>query len=429
MAPSTAILLYKHLFSLDCGTTLAKPKYVKNYRKLNITTRLLKFALCGVMTLNLFFAQQAYAGETENKIAQQSAEIAIKTTSIDAIDKYANATLNINPSAVAYSPIAQSLAVYNLGMSLKSFAEADSDKGRLFAAMDTAASVAMMINPALGVIVQLAVLAVKMIDANLSIAHQKRMLEILKKIKEYQEQYYSDLTKTMGAEKHQLNSAFDRLNYAMSSISTLQPEILKQCSLVNGDSGYDSFDWCFNNLRVLLLHYKQFNEAAQFIIEYKNDHFDISIIMKALKISKESLRKEVHENLSKISMLGKMLDAFEEYSSRSLAKTIQEQTEKAALLSTREAFYTSCLNDIVQIQAASIQRSLLKVKSKQTSLAQSDLLRNSETLSRLISLVEEKECFEIVNTDNNLELIGTMLKSRSEELSRISKKLAAEELN
>ena len=428
MAPSTTILLYKHLFSLDCGTTLAKPNYVKNFRKLKITARLIKLALCGVMTINLFWAPHALAGETESKIAQQSAEIAIKTTTVDAIDKYANATLNINPSAVAYSPIAQSLAVYNLGMSLKSFAEADSDKGRLFAAMDTAASVAMMINPALGVIVQLAVLAVKMIDANLSIEHQKRMLEILKKIKEYQEQYYSDLTKTMGAEKHQLNSAFDRLNYAMSSISTLQPKILNQCGSVNGDSGYESFDLCFNNLRVLLLHYKQFNESAQFIIEYKNDHFDIDIIMKELKISKESLRKEVHENLSKISMLEKMLDAFEEYSSRSLAKTIQEQTEQAALLSTREAFYTSCLNDVVQLQAASIQRSILKTKAQRKSLVQSDLLRNSESLIRLISLVEEKECFEIVKADTNLELIGTMLKGRSEDVSRISKKLSVEGL-
>lgn len=361
------------------------------------------------------------AGETETKVAETTTQVTVQMTTVDALDKYANSSLSIGENAAAHNPLSKSLAAYNIGVSLKNLIEADTDKGRLYAALDGALGVVTLlavVNPALALALQVGLMLAKMTDQFLSTQHQKEMMEIMKKIKEYQEQYLTDLNKMTSAEQRFLLDNFTRLEYANQTILEQRPAIMNQCSSIKPENGYEDVEVCMTHLRVLALHHKQFIDSAQLIVQYEHPQMNINPLLEHFKTSKEKLRENIAEYRKDIETFEDLLGQVEAYMASSLAKTLQDTIHDEALLSSREAFYSSCLNDMTQLQAATVQWKLLKGRSS-SSLPAVDAQRAQENVLQLIALIEEKECFEIVDSDPGAELFGQMLKGRAKTWQRL----------
>lgn len=361
-----------------------------------------------------FFARIGIAGETETKIAETAGKVAIQATTVDALDKYANSKFKIEKTSENHNPVSKTLSIYNIGMNLKSFAEAENDKGKFYSALDATLGIVGLVgavNPAVGMMLQVGLVLAKTTEQYLSVEHQKEMMKILKRIREHQEQYYSDLNLSNQSEQKFLADTIDRLNYSNDSILSTQKNIMAQCQSMGSASEYEQLEICLNNLRVLLLHYKQFNETALMLVSYSNSQFDINNILTKMSLSKNELTESISANKRKIEQFQDLLEKAETYIASSLAKTLLENISNETLLSTKEAFYTSCLNDMTQLQASKIQLTLLLTRPKNPHI-QTDINRSRENLTYLTNVIEEKECFEVLDQDEDLQLFGTMLKAR-----------------
>lgn len=362
----------------------------------------------------LLFTSPSIAGETENKIIETTGKVTVQTTTVDVLDKYANSKFQITKTSENFNPVSKTLSIYNISMSLKSFAEAETDKGRLYSSLDATIGIVGMVglvNPAVGMMLQIGLVLAKAAEQHLSIEHQKEMMKILKKIQEAQGQYYSDLNLSNQAEQKFLADTIDRLNFAHENILETQKNITQQCQSIGSNSEYDQLEVCVNNFRILLLHYKQFNESALMLVSYSNSHFNIDEVLSKMNLSKKELTESIQANGKKINQFQDLLSKVEAFLASSLAKTLQENISEEALLSTREAFYTSCLNDMTQLQAAQIQFKLLSARPESPH-NKMDTIRSKENVEYLKSLIEEKECFETLEQDEAPELFGNMLKNR-----------------
>lgn len=366
------------------------------------------------------------AGEIETKIGQGVLKTAVTSTSVDQLDKFINARYAISQKSALANPVSKTMSVYSLGIALKNFAESKNDKSRLYAAMDSLTSGVTLVNPATGMVVQLAMLAASLTEQYLSLDFQKKILVIMRSIQESREIQYSILIQRSQVDMTRLNSFFNTMNLANTEIAKLQNTISKQCSTVGEESEFMELENCLEITRALLLSHEFYIDSVNEILNFYSEFVDINKVLTETQLDKANLHAILDQRQNNVIKLKEVLQLMIEASVHSLSFTVQKTLDESATLNSRQAFYISCINDMTQLRAMVLQNLLLQqnVKNVPTTIG---LDKNFEVGRQLVEKIEEKKCFQILSQDNRIGLFGKMLSRRSKDFNFYQQKYSIQE--
>ena len=148
--------------------------------------------------------QYSLAGESENQILQIAAE-GVKKSLINSaiknqVDYLFPSTVNANQNSTQSQITNGDKAIAGIGfvLSAADYGNSKNDKQRAFAAADMSVSVLLGTNPPAGAIAGLAVTAIRIADALISMDRRTRMAK-------YQEELNREYTKLIAIKQRQLN--------------------------------------------------------------------------------------------------------------------------------------------------------------------------------------------------------------------------------
>lgn len=390
------------------GFRLAVLTLVKNgLKKLfqNITQYFLSFLLT-------FTSMPVFAGDIEAKIGQAAIDAYIKTSSVEALNSYFNNTYSIPKGAALENVASKVFSIIEVGVSLDNLSKAENDKSRFYAALRTVAGAINYVNPAVGLSMQISILVVSLFEANLSIGHQKRMIEIMIQIKEYQQKIAVSQDKLIQADRIRLENDFKKMQYAHSQAQITQKTLTEICSDVKSSSDYSSLDLCLRAAQLLLTHQEQFVDSIKSILSFYSIHLDLDKILTSFQISKESLQSEINTTQSTIANIKVVVKEMIIAVSSALARFIIKSAEDQALLSTKERFFSYCIQDINEVKKADILLSLARIKLRNNNISKETLQKTLDLRIDAADKIETKQCFELININSDRHgLYETILKT------------------
>lgn len=212
-----------------------------------------------------------------------------------------------------------------IGLGAHEFMTAKSDKGRTYAALQTAGSVVMMINPVAGLVVQAAVLVTRLLETMLSAGHMKRMNELAAEIARYRETIAKIETEMTQTEKNEIIGLLDLWLGLHNSIAWSQKYLSTQCADIRFIESVTRAKECMaatanavSNLRLFVYYHGviknlklRFFKINQFYQAINLDSEAIEAINNEAKANFEYLELRLAEITSGIGSVMATLTAFE----------------------------------------------------------------------------------------------------------------------
>lgn len=280
-----------------------------------------------LFSLLLAFGRPAFAGPDEDQIMREmvdaGAKAAAKEAGFEAGKQAMNLAVQSSPGPNGETVGGQAIAWVRVGLAVNDYANAKTDKARLFAAMDVAAAGVTIACPPAGAIVTAAVFVIKIADAVISHAHAKQMMEIAKRTQEHVEAMLKIYRELGAADFRQAESIIQRLNNELAIITDLQNKAAADCVVADEKNpDIDKLGACMEHTRRLFPHISNYLALSQSFFTFQSRFIDLDGILRSVGSSRAEEIARV-ENFRKVFVADqKKSDALFTEASRIVARAV-----------------------------------------------------------------------------------------------------------
>lgn len=243
------------------------------------------------------------------------------------------------------------VAVVDLGLATKDFAEAKTDKQRLYSGARVAASVVTMVAPPVGAIVNLCVTAVQLTEALLSIDHVNLMQELERKTLEDWNAVW-DIQKSFAeAERIQIHTLTVMIGQSYRQLAENQL-ILKKCASEKPSSSDDVLSVCIPALVRNLYLQDTLIQLNQRYLLTPTQYFDKEKNMESSGIAVADYIKNIEKIEAQFQIEKEAFAGLIAKQAQALYDLNIKKIEKSALPDFKEVYIEKCLSRTLELARA-----------------------------------------------------------------------------
>lgn len=236
----------------------------------------------------------------------------------------------------------------------KEFFDAKNDKGRLFGALDTGIAITAMINPVIGGIAMIGMLAIKLVDGILSAGAQRELLEIYARIAEHLKRIAELRTMAAKAELEIVRAAQERSDSAdrvLAADAYFHEYFCKEAGAIDN---LFILDTCIGNLNQIFDLIQVKIGQAEVLENFQSEYFDANKVFENMGLSRENLKAQtasLKERLRKTQI--QFADTRQKFHTAAL--DLVKNKANTLTVSQRQRMRDSCFDrasDLIEISLA-----------------------------------------------------------------------------
>lgn len=293
------------------------------------------------MMLLVFLALCAGAGEREEKIGRKIIEGAAKA----GVQDMARQALDKQIVVAGTSNVAtKALGVVGVFNGVKSFGEANDDRGRFWATASTATSTIAMINPAVGLVVGIVTMVLQTVDTLINADSAAKVAEIYKKIAEDLAEITKIEKQFLEGEKAWLVATMDAIEKAEGQIKVTQASHKAEC-VDKPVVGLESLTQCIDFGFTVLRYKRAFLHQYRSILNHKFERISEDGFFKAFGKSRAEMERMIAEYEPQLERREGQLYEYISALSKNLVAEYLKASQEAGQTTAAEHFVEQCETD------------------------------------------------------------------------------------
>lgn len=320
-----------------------------------------------IITSLSLLTSPVYADKDTDQIAKDTAKYTaedyVKKETAKQLDKIIPYEVTIGE--VSGGAASSALAVYGMIKSVDDFFKAETDKGRGFAAANTYASYLMFVNPAAGLVVGLALMAIQIFDGLMSAKHARVMADLQEKIAEYMKEVADMAVIQIRMELIKVESLTKRLDDYSKGMKRSMKYMTEHCTVAEKLTSIEQINFCVLSVADYYALVGLYVRTSDKLINSYYDHIDLDLLLDNKDFDKEKLNKTIEELKPKIKESEEKISSALKMFSKASTQIILDNISNKKLLTRAQEYAQYCYDNYYQ-KALDLDLNSSKYLSSQT---------------------------------------------------------------
>lgn len=239
------------------------------------------------------------------------------------------------------------VAWVRVGLAVKDFFDAKNDKGRFYASLDVTAAALAISVPVAGAIAAGVIMLAKVIEMGLSAGHAREMLEIAKRIQEYQQKIIQTMRQEAESDGVRLIANFRGMQTEVAAINAIQNDLKEKCGAIGAGTRVELLAECQAKAASLLPRFFNVTIYADRVLNFTSRYLSLDTFFEKQGTSREkfaagaeSLRQSYAESQKHLSALSAFAG---EQIARAAVRNAIARGNLSPVAALRNACYASAL--------------------------------------------------------------------------------------
>lgn len=358
------------------------------------------------MVLAAAFPLPVFAGPREDAIGEAALRAGGQALATEFTREYLNRSFpNALPTRIAPHGVGSAVvAAVQLGMAIHDYSRAEDDRGRTYAGARAAAAGLMFVNPAAGAAASLAIMAIGLAEAAMSVGHMETMMRIQAETLRYQREMVGHYTAIATSEVLRFENANRIMADAHRSMLEKNAALRSHCTDPERIATAENLGYCVETIVAVVMRQLVVVDQARLLLRSPVVLINRDALFRHLRVDARKLNEEV-ETLSRSATVALAeLGDYIRNTSQSLARATLEDARRASLPNPRQQFSMNCIDSALFFVRVS---SVYQIADPGPPGGIIESLRRVD----LASLIRSSDLFDSLGCDNS-SLVDESLRPR-----------------